>query len=172
MQRMHMIKVFLAMAGALLGLGTGLTVVMAVEPCGGFGECKVLIEINATDGDIGFHFLMDGDDLVSAKIVDPNGKTVFANEAKGALRQQKLTELFGESAEPLCWADPAADPDEDYRHPRGVPGPVGRRHLCVLWEGRQGREVDRRGAAHACAPGGSDGGGLQCRDPCDLLGRW
>ena len=35
----------------------------ATEPCGDFGECKVLVEINASDGDIGFHFLMDGDDL-------------------------------------------------------------------------------------------------------------
>lgn len=112
MQRMHRIKIFLAMAGALLVLGTGLTAVMAVEPCGDFGECKVLIEINATDGDIGFHFLMDGDDLVSGQIVDPNGKKVFEDQAKGPLRDQKLTETFGESAEPLCWADPAA-PDEE-----------------------------------------------------------
>jgi hypothetical protein len=111
MQRMHIIKIFLAMAGALVVLGTGLTVVMAVEPCGDFGECKVLIEINASDGDIGFHFLMDGDDLVSAQIVDPNGKKVFEDQAKGSLRKQKLTEIFGESAEPLCWPDPAADPD-------------------------------------------------------------
>jgi hypothetical protein len=85
MQRMHMIKIFLAMAGALVVLGTGLTVVMAVEPCGDFGECKVLIEINASDGDIGFHFLMDGDDLVSAQIVDPNGKKVFEDRVAGHL---------------------------------------------------------------------------------------
>ena len=104
MQRMHRIKIFLAMAGALLVLGTGLTAVMAVEPCGDFGECKVLIEINATDGDIGFHFLMDGDDLVSGQIVDPNGKRVFAAQATGPLRDQELTETFGESAEPLCWS--------------------------------------------------------------------
>ena len=66
----------------------------------------MLIEINSTDGDIGFHFLMDGDDLNSARIHDPNGVKVFEDKAKGPLREQKLTETFAESAEPLCWEDP------------------------------------------------------------------
>lgn len=100
-------------AGAALVLGTGTTTVKATEPCGDFGECKALIEINSTDGDIGFHFLMDGDDLNSGTINDPNGAKVFEEQAKGSLREQKLTETFAESAEPLCWADPDADPDED-----------------------------------------------------------
>jgi hypothetical protein len=56
---------------------------------------------------------MDGDDLVSGKLVDPNGAKVFEDEAKGPLKKQKLTEIFAESAEPLCWADPEADPDEE-----------------------------------------------------------
>jgi hypothetical protein len=98
--------------GAVLALGTG-TAVKATEPCGDFGECKALIEINSTDGDIGFHFLMDGDDLNAGRIVDPNGAQVFQDLAKGPLREQKLTETFAESAEPLCWADPEADPDEE-----------------------------------------------------------
>jgi hypothetical protein len=89
------------------------TAAMATEPCGDFGECKALIEINSTDGDIGFHFLMDGDDLNSARIYDPDGVKVFEDMAKGPLREQKLTETFAESAEPLCWADPEADPDDE-----------------------------------------------------------
>jgi hypothetical protein len=100
-------------AGAVLALGTGTTVARATEPCGDFGECKVLVEINATDGDIGFHFLMDGDDLNSARLFDPNGVKVFEDQAKGPLLEQKLTETFAESAEPLCWPDPEADPDEE-----------------------------------------------------------
>ncbi|MBT8400305.1 MAG: hypothetical protein KJO98_07505, partial [Rhodothermia bacterium] len=48
---------------------TGLCQALAQEPCpesdGDIGECKVLIEINATDGDIGFHFLIDADDANS-----------------------------------------------------------------------------------------------------------
>lgn len=86
---------------------------MATEPCGDFGECKAIIEINSSDGDIGFHFLMDGDDLNSARIHDPNGVKVFQDFAKGPLMEQKLTETFAESAEPLCWPDPEADEDED-----------------------------------------------------------
>lgn len=85
----------------------------ATEPCGDFGECKALIEINSTDGDIGFHFLMDGDELNSARINDPDGAKVFEDQAKGPLLEQKLTETFAESAEPLCWDDPEADEDED-----------------------------------------------------------
>jgi hypothetical protein len=100
-------------AGAVIVLGTGTTAARAAEPCGDFGECKALIEINATDGDIGFHFLMDGDDLNSARLFDPNGAKVFEDHAKGPLREQKLTETFAESAEPLCWHNPEADPDEE-----------------------------------------------------------
>jgi hypothetical protein len=85
---------------------------MAIAPCGDFAECKVLIEINATDGDIGFHFLVDGDDLVAVKLFDPNKKKLLDEKVKKSLRKQRLTETFGESAEPLCWADPNADPDE------------------------------------------------------------
>jgi hypothetical protein len=113
LQTRHMTKISLAVVGALLVLGTGMSIVTATEPCGDFGECTVLVEINATDGDIGFHFLADGDDLISAQIVDPNGAKVFNGIARGPLRDQKHTETSGESAEPLCWQDPEADPDEE-----------------------------------------------------------
>jgi len=99
-------------AGIAIALGTGATVAVATEPCDDFGECKALIEINSTDGDIGFHFLMDGDDLNSARIDDPDGVKVFEDKAKGPLKEQKLTETFAESAEPLCWNDPDADPED------------------------------------------------------------
>ena len=101
---------WLVVAGAALVSMTGTAT--ATEPCDDFGECKVLIEINASDGDIGFHFLMDGDDLSSARIFDPNGKKVFEDRAKGPLKEQKLTETFAESAEPLCWLNPEADPED------------------------------------------------------------
>ncbi len=99
------------LAAAVSTLVTGNAI--ATEPCGDFGECKALIEINASDGDIGFHFLMDGDDLNSARINDPNGAKVFEDQAKGPLLEQKLTETFAESAEPLCWPDPEAEDPED-----------------------------------------------------------
>lgn len=98
---------------ATLALSSAWLTAGATEPCGDFGECKVLIEINASDGDIGFHFLGDGDELVKMEITDPDGRKVFEDKAKGPLREQTMTETFLESAEPLCWADPEADEDED-----------------------------------------------------------
>lgn len=102
----------LSMAVTAIVWGMGATAAMATEPCDDFGECKALIEINSSDGDIGFHFLMDGDDLNSARIHDPDGVKVFEDQAKGPLKEQKLTETFAESAEPLCWNDPEADPED------------------------------------------------------------
>lgn len=102
----------LSRAMLAMALGTGATVATATEPCDDFGECKALIEINSSDGDIGFHFLMDGDDLNSARIDDPDGVKVFEDKAKGPLMEQKLTETFAESAEPLCWDDPDADEED------------------------------------------------------------
>ena len=98
--------------GAAALLLTSLTA-GATEPCDDFGECKVLIETNASDGDVGFHFLGDGDELVKMEITDPDGQKVFTDKAKGPLREQTMTETFLESAEPLCWNDPEADEDEE-----------------------------------------------------------
>jgi len=115
MERNHpMPNALLAVAAAVV-MAAGATAAMATAPCppeGDFGECKVLIEINASDGDIGFHFLMDGDDLNSARIHDPNGVKIFEDYAKGPMREQKLTETFVESAEPLCF-DPLEDDDDE-----------------------------------------------------------
>ncbi len=84
----------------------------ATEPCDDFGECKVLVEINSSDGDIGFHFLMDGDDLRRAYLFNPDHRKIFAYTTRRELREQFLTETFAESAEPLCF-DPTTDDDEE-----------------------------------------------------------
>jgi hypothetical protein len=89
------------------------TTAQGTEPCGDFDECRVLVEINATDGDIGFHWLADADDLVATALVDVRGRRIFANGAFGPLREQTLTETFGESAEPVCRPWLAEDPDDD-----------------------------------------------------------
>ena len=112
-QKHLMSNVLFGAAAAVVVLGLCTSVATATEPCpdlspsasddfGDFGECKVLIEINSTDGDIGFHFLMDGDDLISALIRDPTFVTIFEDSASGPLLEQKLTETFAESAEPFC----------------------------------------------------------------------
>lgn len=88
--------------GVLLTFGGIATDAQATAPCNDFGECKVLIEINSTDGDIGFHWLIDGDNLNSVKMYDPNRRLVYKNHAFGPLGDQKQAETFGESAEPVC----------------------------------------------------------------------
>jgi len=112
----------LAAAAAVVVWGANTTVATATAPCpvdfefpvdSEFGECKVLIEINSSDGDIGFHLLMDGDDLLMATAKDPSGQKIFEESAKGPLTEQFLTETFFESAEPLCWDDLEADLDDE-----------------------------------------------------------
>jgi hypothetical protein len=98
----------LAAAIAILAAGDA----TATEPCGDFGECKVLVEINSTDGDIGFHFLMDGDNLRRAALFNPHQRKIFSYLTRRELGQQYMTETFAESAEPLCF-DPETDDDPE-----------------------------------------------------------
>ncbi len=93
-------------------LGLGMSSANATAPCGDFGECKVLVEINSSDGDIGFHFLMDGDNLIAAGLFNPRYRKIFSYLTRRELRNQFLTETFAESAEPLCF-DPLTDDDEE-----------------------------------------------------------
>jgi hypothetical protein len=103
----------LALGGIAALAVTSSPTARATEPCEGLDECRAIVEINATDGDIGFHWLVDGGDLVATEIVDPAGRRVYANTAFGPLRAQTLTESFGESAEPVCRKSLAEDPDDD-----------------------------------------------------------
>ena len=105
-------KVLLGVASAPLIAAVVVTDAVATEPCEDFGECKVLIEINSTDGDIGFHWLVDGDDLNSIRIDDSDGNKAYENKVFGPLRDQKLTETFGESAEPVCKEGLKEDEDD------------------------------------------------------------
>lgn len=97
--------------GALTGIGV-VYPAQAKSPCGDFEECQVLVEINASAGDVGFHWVIDGDDLVATHINDPNGTRVFENRALHELWQQYFTETRGESAEPKCRRR-LAEPGED-----------------------------------------------------------
>lgn len=102
-------------ATTALGTAIGLLLTgsaLATEPCGDFGECKTLVEINSSDGDIGFHFLVDGDDLRYAALFNPRHRKLFSYVTRRELREQFLTETFAESAEPLCF-DPTTDDDDE-----------------------------------------------------------
>ena len=70
------------LAGAVLILG-GWSVAQATEPCDDFDECKVLIEINASHGDIALPCLRDAGDRRAMRIDDPLGDKIFDNKASG-----------------------------------------------------------------------------------------
>lgn len=78
----------------------------------GFSETAAIIEINATDGDIGFHTLLNADAWKEARIFGPGGENLFKGLAAGPLAEQGLTENAFESDEPLCAPDPE-DPEAE-----------------------------------------------------------
>lgn len=65
-----------------------------------FDEARLYFELNDTDGDLGFHGLIDGDDWVHLEIDNPLGAEIFDLKLDSQLKQQRLTELFFESTEP------------------------------------------------------------------------
>lgn len=93
----------LGAAGLLLA---GAASVWAGEP---FDEFGPLIEINATDGDVGFHTLLDGPAWKTAKLYDSDWDRMLKVRGTDDLDEQGLTEIFFESAEPLCWDDGSGD---------------------------------------------------------------
>ena len=65
-----------------------------------FDEAEIFFELNDTDGDLGIHALIDGDAWKKLKIKGPADDKMLDIKIKGNLKQQGLTELFFESAEP------------------------------------------------------------------------
>ena len=66
-----------------------------------FDEAFIFFELNNTDGDLGIHAKIDGDAWKKLKIEsDEGGRKLLDIKVKSKLRQQGLTELFFESAEP------------------------------------------------------------------------
>ena len=102
----------------------------ATTPCGGLEECRVLVEINASDGDIGFHWVVDAEEMVAMHIDDRAGNKVFENRA------------FHELWRPLCHSSDAREgPTPKCRkslartrrgrhHDAAVRAPISARLLC------------------------------------------
>lgn len=65
-----------------------------------FAEAQVLVQLNDTDGDLGFHARIDGDAWKRVIIESPSERTLLDIRLRGTLRRQGLTELAFESAEP------------------------------------------------------------------------
>ena len=65
-----------------------------------FEVAELYFELNDTDGDLGIHGKIDGGPWKNIWIKDPYYNSIMKVSARGRLRQQALTELFFESAEP------------------------------------------------------------------------
>jgi hypothetical protein len=65
-----------------------------------FAEARMIIELNATDEDVGIQVFLDGEPWQDVKIVSPDGSQIFQVQGQGVLRELGLTELFSESNEP------------------------------------------------------------------------
>lgn len=65
-----------------------------------FDEARLFLELNDTDGDLGIHGKIDGDEWKYLEIEDPRDRKMAHIWIRGRLRRQGLTELFFESAEP------------------------------------------------------------------------
>lgn len=61
---------------------------------------SMIVEVDATVGDAGVQFFLDGEPWSSMAVFGPNGRTVLEVDAKGRLKGWGLTELFSESNEP------------------------------------------------------------------------
>jgi hypothetical protein len=61
---------------------------------------KLFIEHNATDEDTGVHGLFDGLDWTKLCVYDPHGRQILEVEPRGQLREQSISGIFFESAEP------------------------------------------------------------------------
>lgn len=65
-----------------------------------FSEARIFFELNNTDGDLGLHSSIDGEPWKLLTVEDPEQRQILSITPTGRLRQQGLTQLFLESAEP------------------------------------------------------------------------
>jgi hypothetical protein len=65
-----------------------------------FEEAQLFFELNSTDGDLGLHSAIDGDEWKQLDIEDPNERELLNILVSGKLRKQGMTELNFESGEP------------------------------------------------------------------------
>jgi hypothetical protein len=91
-------------AGALAAAGAAAQDEDEIE----FDEAQLFFELNDTDGDLGIHSLIDGDDWRRLRIEDPSERVILDVVARGRLGRHGLTELSFESAEPTFDEVPAA----------------------------------------------------------------
>lgn len=80
-------------------------------------EAKLIIEYNATDGDLGVHGLFDDSGWSALCVVDPEGDEILEVEPDGRLEDLTMGSLFFESREPPI--DELGFPELAERFPEG-----------------------------------------------------
>jgi hypothetical protein len=83
----------LGAAGAALAAEEGVVTIP-------FEEADIFFELNDTDGDLGIHARVDGEEWMTLDMETPDETEILKITAKSRLRRQGLTEIFFESAEP------------------------------------------------------------------------
>jgi hypothetical protein len=63
-------------------------------------DARLIVEVNATDGDAGLQVFLDGEPWSSMTMSAPDGRRLLAINTEGRLKGYGLTELFSESSEP------------------------------------------------------------------------
>lgn len=83
-----------------------------------FDVAEIFLELNDTDGDLGIHALIDGEEWRRLSIENPQERKLLSINVRSKLRRQGLTELFFESAEPTF--DELAPAQFFGRFPEGI----------------------------------------------------
>jgi hypothetical protein len=99
-----MTKIILLAAFVLAVLSSAGGIAVAKSSSGSkqirLADARLIVEVNATDGDAGLQVFLDGEPWRSMTISGPNGRKILAVETEGRLKGYGLTELFSESSEP------------------------------------------------------------------------
>jgi hypothetical protein len=92
-RHMRMLSVALLAMVALLATAPKLWAIQ-------FSQTKIIIEVNATDGDGGIQISVDAEGWNRLEVIDPDRQTIFDVSGSGSVGTTGVTELFFESAEP------------------------------------------------------------------------
>jgi hypothetical protein len=100
----------------LIGACAGITTLVfaALQPARSaeelpFSKANLFFELNNTDGDLGLHALIDGEDWKNLTITSPHDTLLLQVLTRGSLRRQGMTEISFESAEPQFADLPVAE---------------------------------------------------------------
>lgn len=94
---------------AALTLGAGRTARQTTADEIPLEEARIFLEYNQTDGDLGVHVFLDGEDWRQLEIESPSGQRIFAVRGRGGFGDLGMTELFFEGAEPSLSEVPLAE---------------------------------------------------------------